>query len=64
MPASPEEMAATMIANMKSKTGKTLEQWLAIAQKSGADKHGQVVKALRPITASLTATPISSHTNS
>ena len=47
MPASPEDMAATMIANMKSKTGKTLEQWLAIAKKTGAEKHGQVVKALK-----------------
>ena len=47
MPASPEDMAATMIANMKSKTGKTLEQWLAIARKTGAEKHGQVVKALK-----------------
>ena len=47
MPASPEDMAATMIANMKSKTGKTLEQWLAIAKKTGAEKHGQIVKALK-----------------
>jgi len=47
MPASPEDMAATMIANMKSKTGKTLEQWLAVAKKIGAEKHGQVVKALK-----------------
>ena len=47
MPASPEEMAATMIANMKEKTGKTLEQWLAIAKQTGAEKHGQIVKALK-----------------
>jgi hypothetical protein len=47
MPASPEDMVATMIANMKSKTGKTLEQWLAIAKKTGAEKHGQIVKALK-----------------
>ena len=47
MPASPEEMAAAMVANMKSKTGKTLEQWLAIAKKAGAEKHGQIVKALK-----------------
>ena len=46
MPASPDDMAATMIANMKSKTGKTLEQWLAIAKKTGAEKHGQIVKFL------------------
>jgi len=47
MPASPDDMAATMIANMKSKTGKTLEQWLGIAKKTGAEKHGQIVKALK-----------------
>ena len=47
MPKSPEEMAAAMIANMKDKTGKTLEQWLVIAQRTGATKHGEVVKALK-----------------
>ena len=47
MPASPEEMAAAMIANMKEKTGKTLEQWLAVARKTGAEKHGAIVKALK-----------------
>ena len=47
MPASPEDMAAAMVANMKEKTGKTLEQWLAIARKTGAEKHGQIVKALK-----------------
>ncbi len=36
-----------MIANMKANTGKTLEQWIAIAEKSGSDKHGQVVKFLK-----------------
>ncbi len=40
-------MANKMIANMKEKTGKTLEQWLVIAKKTGAEKHGQVVKALK-----------------
>ena len=47
MPASPEEMAAKMVANMKEKTGKTLPQWLAIAKKTGAAKHGELVKALK-----------------
>ena len=47
MPSSPEEMANAMIANMKDKTGKTLEQWLTVAGKIGAEKHGQVVKALK-----------------
>lgn len=47
MPSSPEEMANAMIANMQEKTGKTLEQWLAVAKKTGAEKHGQVVKSLK-----------------
>lgn len=47
MAQSPEEMANAMIANMKEKTGKTLEQWLAIAKKSGEEKHGGVVKHLK-----------------
>ena len=47
MPASPDDMAASMVANMKEKTGKTLEQWMAIAKKTGAAKHGQIVKALK-----------------
>ena len=47
MAPTPEDMANTMIANMKEKTGKTLEQWLTVAKKTGAEKHGQVVKALK-----------------
>ena len=47
MAQSPEEMANAMIANMKEKTGKTLEQWLSVAKKTGGSKHGEVVKALK-----------------
>lgn len=47
MSRSPEEMANAMIANMKDKTGKTLEQWIAIARKTGAGKHGEIVKLLK-----------------
>ena len=47
MAKSPEEMAAAMIANMKEKTGKTLNQWIAIAKKSGEEKHGAIVKHLK-----------------
>lgn len=45
--ASPEEMTATMIANMKEKTGKTLEQWLEVAAAAKVAKHGEVVKHLK-----------------
>ncbi len=47
MAKSPDEMAASMIANMKEKTGKTLAQWITLAKKSGEEKHGQVVKHLK-----------------
>lgn len=45
--ATPEEQTATMIANLKEKTGKTLEQWLALVKKSGLAKHGEIVKLLK-----------------
>ena len=34
--ATPEEMGATMIANMKDKTGRTLPEWLKIANAANA----------------------------
>jgi hypothetical protein len=45
--ATPDEMTATMIANLKEKTGKTLEQWLAVVKKSKLAKHGEIVKMLK-----------------
>lgn len=47
MSRSPQDMANAMIDNMKEKTGKTLQQWIAIAKKSGAAKHGEIVKMLK-----------------
>lgn len=47
MAKSPEEMAQAMIANLKTKTGKSLPQWIAVAKKSGAVKHGEIVKMLK-----------------
>ena len=47
MAQSPEAMAETMIANMKEKTGTSLDQWLVIARKSGESKHGGIVKHLK-----------------
>lgn len=35
MPKSPEEMAQSMINNLKEKTGKTLPQWVKIVRGSG-----------------------------
>jgi predicted transport protein len=45
--ASPEEMEAKMVANLKEKTGKTLPQWLKITSECGFKKHGQIVKFLK-----------------
>lgn len=47
MAKSPEEQLATMIANMKANTGKTLEEWVAIAKKSKLEKHGEIVSMLK-----------------
>ncbi len=47
MPKSPEEMAESMIRNLKEKTGKTLDQWMKIAVKSKLVKHGEIVKFLK-----------------
>ena len=47
MAKSPDEMAASMVANMKEKTGKTLQQWVTIAKKSGEAKHGGILKHLK-----------------
>ena len=47
MAASPEEQMATMVANLKANTGKTLEQWSALVRKSGKTKHGEVVSWLK-----------------
>lgn len=45
--ATPEEQAASMIANMKEKTGKTLEQWLKFVKGEKLAKHGEIVKFLK-----------------
>ena len=47
MAKSPEEMAASMVANLPEKTGKTLPAWLKIVGAAGLEKHGQIVKLLK-----------------
>jgi len=44
---SPDEILANMIANLADKTGKSLEQWLAVTRKFDLEKHGQIVKMLK-----------------
>ena len=47
MAKSPEEMLASMIANMQEKTGKTLAAWLKIAGQAPGTKHGEIVGFLK-----------------
>ena len=47
MAKSPEDLAKSMIANMREKTGKTLPQWVALAKRSGETRHGGIVKFLK-----------------
>jgi len=47
MAKSPDESMQVMIANLKEKTGKTLDQWVSIAKGTKLDKHGQIVSFLK-----------------
>ncbi len=42
-----DDTVASMIRNLAEKTGKSLEQWVALARKNGATKHGEIVKHLK-----------------
>lgn len=43
----PDDAVATMIANLKEKTGRALPEWVALARASGLAKHGQIVAMLK-----------------
>lgn len=47
MATSPDAQLANMIANLEITTGKSLAQWVALAKKSGAAKHGALVTWLK-----------------
>jgi hypothetical protein len=47
MAKSPEEMMASMIAGLKEKTGRSIEEWIPALAKSGAQKHGERVTWLK-----------------
>jgi predicted transport protein len=47
MATDPEAQIATMSANLKANTGKSLEQWTNIARDSGKQKHGELVSWLK-----------------
>lgn len=42
-----DDAAATMIANLESKTGKSLDEWVAIVKASGLKKHTAIIKYLK-----------------
>ncbi|HTQ79683.1 MAG TPA: DUF4287 domain-containing protein [Thermoanaerobaculia bacterium] len=46
MPTS-DEMVATMLANIKEKTGKEIHEWLDVVKKAAVTKHGEIVKYLK-----------------
>ena len=43
----PEEQAASMIANLPEKTGKSMEDWLSLLTPAGFEKHGEIVRFLK-----------------
>lgn len=45
--ATPEEMRATMIANLPANTGRSLDEWIAVVRDAGVEKHGEIVKLLK-----------------
>ncbi len=47
MAATPEQAMASMIANMKSRTGRSLDEWLKITARAKLSKHGEIVKLLK-----------------
>ena len=42
-----EDAVASMIANMKANTGKSLDEWLKVTAKAKLTKHGDIVKMLK-----------------
>lgn len=47
MAKSPEDAEATMIANLKTNTGKSIDQWVKIATGAKLAKHGEIVAFLK-----------------
>jgi len=45
--ATPEEMAESMIRNLPEKTGKSLDQWIALLNGQSLDKHGDILRWLK-----------------
>lgn len=47
MASTPEEQLAAMVASLKEKTGRTMDEWAVLAAASGKAKHGELVTWLK-----------------
>ena len=47
MATNPEAQLASMLANLRENTGKSIDDWAAMVRTSGIEKHGEVVKWLK-----------------
>src|SRR5271166_3998951 len=47
MAKSPEEGMASLLRNLEANTGRSIEEWVKLARKSGHEKHGQIVAFLK-----------------
>ena len=47
MPVRPEEAYANMLASLKEKTGRTLEEWRVLITEKGFAKHGEIMTYLK-----------------
>ncbi len=43
----PDAAVESMIRNLEAETGKTLRQWIALANATNRTKHGEILKALK-----------------
>ena len=42
-----DDATATMVANFPARTGRSLEEWLAVVRDSGLTRHGEIVSMLK-----------------
>ncbi len=47
MASSPEEMMASMMANLEEKTGHGIDHWFSVVEKSGEERHMAIINHLK-----------------
>ena len=47
MPTNVDEMTQSMLRNLEQKTGKNLDQWIQIVNRSKATKHKEIIDYLK-----------------